>query len=579
MIFDESGRLSVVLQSGVNVTLRSGSIGSTGGDYYRATLKFDGVFRIYTRPKLQNNGSWVQAWYVPNDICSDIKGDWGGGSCGFNSYCLHDKNGRPTCDCLPGFSPVDPDNKLNGCKQNLTQNCEAAGGSNPEDLYQKGEVSNIFWPVSANFEKMDSLNEDVCWQSCLYDCNCVVAVHKEGTCWKKKMPVSNGRADWSIHGKTMVKVPKYDASSGMPPFQDAIREKKKNQGTLILVGSILLGSSVFLNFLFAALISLVRSSSRPKRKNITRSSSILETNICLLSYEELKQATDGFREELGRGAFATVYKGALSSSSSETQVAVKKFDRLGQEGEREFKTETRTIAMTHHKNLVRLIGFCDEGPNKLLVYEFMSNGTLASFLFGSSITPDWKTRIQMAFGIARGLMYLHEECSTQIIHCDIKPQNVLLDDSLTAKISDFGLAKLLRSDQSRTLTAIRGTKGYVAPEWFRSAPITAKVDVYSYGVVLLEIISCRKCVDFQTENEEEAILIAWAYDCYEGHRLDKLVENDDDARNDMTRLEKLVMVAVWCIQEDPSLRPSMRNVTQMLEGVVEVPMPPCPFPS
>ena len=151
--------------------------------------------------------------------------------------------------------------------------------------------------------------------------------------------------------------------------------------------------------------------------------------------------------------------------------------------------------MTHHKNLVRLIGFCDEGPHKLLVYEFMCNGTLASFLFGSS-APDWKIRTQMAFGVARGLMYLHEECSTQIIHCDIKPQNVLLDDSFTARISDFGLAKLLMSDQTRTLTAIRDMTGYIAPEWFRNKPITAKVDIYSYGVMLLEIISCRKCIDF-----------------------------------------------------------------------------------
>ena len=577
VIFDELGHLYVVLQSGDNVTLKSGSAESTGGYYYRATLDFDGVFRIYTRPKLQSNGSWVPFWYVPKDICSEIGGDLGGGSCGFNSYCVPDSSGRPACECLPGFFPADPHNKLNGCKHNLTQKCEA-GGSNMEDLYQKREVSNLFWPSSANFEKKESLSEDLCWTSCLYDCNCVVAVHKEGTCRKKKMPLSNGRVDWSTRGKTLVKVPRYDAFSGETPFRDPIREKKKEQGTFILVGSILLGSSVFLNFLLVAAISLVRSYPSQKRRELTRASSILETNIRSFTYEELKQAADGFREELGRGAFGTVYKGVLSSSSSGTQVAVKKLDKLVQEGEREFKTEVRTIAMTHHKNLVRLIGFCDEGPHKLLVYEFMCNGTLASFLFGSS-APDWKIRTQMAFGVARGLMYLHEECSTQIIHCDIKPQNVLLDDSFTARISDFGLAKLLMSDQTRTLTAIRGTKGYVAPEWFRSKPITAKVDVYSYGVMLLEIISCRKCIDFQTENEEEAILTDWAYDCYRGHRLDKLVENDDDARNDMRRLEKLVMVAIWCIQEDPSLRPSMRNVTQMLEGVVEVPMPPCPFPS
>ena len=151
------------------------------------------------------------------------------------------------------------------------------------------------------------------------------------------------------------------------------------------MGSILLGSSVFLNFLLAAAIPLHRSYSNQKRHKLTRASSILETNLRSFTYEELKQATDGFREELGRATFGTVYKGVLSSSSSGTQVAVKKLDKLGQEGEREFKTEARTIAMTHHKNLGSLIGFCDEGPHKLLVYEFMCNGTLASFLFGSSM--------------------------------------------------------------------------------------------------------------------------------------------------------------------------------------------------
>lgn len=300
-------------------------------------------------------------------------------------------------------------------------------------------------------------------------------------------------------------------------------------------------------------------------------------NLRLFTYEELREATDGFREEVGKGAFGIVYKGIISSLTSTILVAVKKLDRLTQEGEKEFKAEASAIGKTHHKNLVRLLGFCDEGSNRLLVYEFMSNGTLASFVFGIS-RPDWNKRLQMAYGIARGLMYLHEECSIQIIHCDIKPQNILLDDSFTAKISDFGLAKLLMTDQTRTNTGIRGTKGYVAPEWFRSTPVTAKVDVYSYGVMLLEIICCRKNIEMERENEEEIILTDWVYDCYKEKMLAKLVENDEEARNDMKRVERLVMVAIWCIQEDPSLRPSMKKVIQMLEGVVEVSIPPCPCP-
>ncbi|KAF5800226.1 putative protein kinase RLK-Pelle-SD-2b family [Helianthus annuus] len=161
---------------------------------------------------------------------------------------------------------------------------------------------------------------------------------------------------------------------------------------------------------------------------------------------------------------------------------MKKLNKAFQDGEKEFQTEVNAIAKTHHKNLVELLGYCDDGDQRLLIYEYMSNGTLAGFLFGD-MRPRWKLRSHIAVGIAKGLAYLQEECSTQVIHCDIKPQNILLEDCYNAKISDFGLAKLLMMDQSRTSTGIRGTKGFVAPEWFRNTPVTVMVDVYSFGVL------------------------------------------------------------------------------------------------
>ncbi|PRQ35231.1 putative protein kinase RLK-Pelle-SD-2b family [Rosa chinensis] len=205
----------------------------------------------------------------------------------------------------------------------------------------------------------------------------------------------------------------------------------------------------------------------------------------------------------------------------------------------------------------------------------MSNGTLASFLFGDT-RPNWCQRRQIALGIARGLLYLHEECSNQIVHCDIKPQNILLDDSFTARISDFGLAKLLRLDQTRTITGIRGTKGYVAPEWFKNLPITAKVDVYSFGILLLEIICCRKKFDEEAEDAVQIILADWAYDCYKHKKLHLLLEKNDEAIEDIKMMEKYVMIAMWCIQENPSLRTTMKKTFQMLEGTVEVSKPPDP---
>ncbi|XP_048141681.1 G-type lectin S-receptor-like serine/threonine-protein kinase LECRK1 [Rhodamnia argentea] len=185
---------------------------------------------------------------------------------------------------------------------------------------------------------------------------------------------------------------------------------------------------------------------------------------------------------------------------------------------------------------------------------------------------NWDVKMGLALHIARGLLYLHEECETQIIHCDVKPQNILIDDNLQAKISDFGLSKLLKPDQTNTTTGVRGTKGYVAPEWHKNMPVTVKVDIYSFGVVLLEIICSRRNVDWSLP-EEEAVLEEWVYSCFQAGELDKLV---DYQTIDKKQLDRMVKVALWCILEEPSLRPSMRKVLLMLEGTVDVPIPPCP---
>ena len=293
------------------------------------------------------------------------------------------------------------------------------------------------------------------------------------------------------------------------------------------------------------------------------------------TFSELEKATNGFKDQVGKGAFGTVFKGVILSDSwrTNTVVAIKRLERVIADGEREFRNEVRVIGKTHHRNLVKLLGYCHEGSNRLLVSEYMKQGSLADFLFKSEEKPSWEERIGIALDIAKGIVYLHEECETQIIHCDIKPENILMDDHNLAKIADFGLAKLLMPHQTRTYTGLRGTRGYWAPEWHRNMAITVKADVYSFGIMFLEIVCCRRSIKMDV-SEEKVVLANWVYDCFMSGQLENLVEEDE---ND--HVEKMVKLGLWCIQEEPSLRPSMKKVCLMLEGIIEIPDPPNPITS
>ncbi|KAI3879994.1 hypothetical protein MKX03_020402 [Papaver bracteatum] len=569
-VFKDSGDIYIASGNGSILNLTWSSIIPSSGLYYRETLDFDGVFTQYSYPKTSSGSiqNWTIERILPENICLSVFSRFGSGVCGYSSYCDITANGKPTCLCPPGYELLDPNNKYGGCRPMLMlQGCQEKDTSNPENLFEFKTLENVEWPLS-DYDKLDSYNETECRSSCMNDCNCAVAVLLQGSCWKKRLPLPNGRLDTSVKRIALIKVRKDGGSQDTGPGKD--------RSTLVLILSLLLGSSVFFSFIFLAAIFLVFFFMNKKLSKRNQSSSALRSNLRSFTYQELEEATDGFKEELGRGAFGIVYKGFIKEMGSTNSIAVKKLDKVFQEGEKEFKSEVSAIGQTHHRNLVRLLGFCDEGQHRLLAYEFMSNNSLAYHLFGIS-KPDWNQRVQIAFGIARGLMYLHEECSNQIIHCDIKPQNILLDDSFTARISDFGLAKLLMTNQTRTLTGIRGTRGYVAPEWFRNVPISAKVDVYSFGVMLLEIICCRKGLELDLGEEDKKIILTdWAYECFKQGKLQDLVD-DDDVINDMVTFKRLVMIAIWCIQEEPSLRPSMKKVTQMLEGVVEISVPPCPY--
>ncbi|XP_024159152.1 G-type lectin S-receptor-like serine/threonine-protein kinase RLK1 [Rosa chinensis] len=569
--FNSSGYMYVLRENGEKLTIKEAETVSARSFYLRATLNFDGVFAQYSHPR-DSSGNWSVVWSVPDNICN-MEVASGLGVCGYNSICTL-QGQRPTCACPKGYSLLDPNDPYGNCKPDFIQGCEEDKLSPTNDIYEVQMLNNTDWPLS-DFMQLNPSTPESCNQSCFEDCLCAVAIYRVETCWKKKLPLSNGRVDSGLNSQAFIKVRKGNLTLPVPQPPNPDDKKRKNQTTLIRVGSALLGTSIFANVMLSAIVCMGFFFIY-RKKHVRPNQNVLDSNLRSFSYEELKEATNGFNEELGKGAFGVVYKGILQIGSG-VPVAVKKLDFVVQDSEKEFKTELKIIGQTHHKNLVRLVGYCDEGQERLLVYEFLSNGTLANFLFADT-KPSWKQRIDIAYGVAKGLLYLHEECSTQIIHCDIKPQNILLDDYYNARIADFGLAKLLMMNQSQTQTAIRGTNGYVAPEWFRNLPITTKVDVYSFGVVLLEVICCRRSVDMENVSEERAILTDWVYDRYLEGVWDAIVDNEMEALHEKTKLERFVMVALWCIQEDPTLRPTMRKVVHMLEGVVEVHVPPCPSP-
>ncbi|KAJ9168661.1 hypothetical protein P3X46_020158 [Hevea brasiliensis] len=285
------------------------------------------------------------------------------------------------------------------------------------------------------------------------------------------------------------------------------------------------------------------------------------------TYQELKVATGDFKKKLGGGGFGSVFEGTLQNGD---KIAVKRLDAMGQ-GTKEFLAEVKTIGSIHHVNLVKLIGFCAEKLQRLLVYEYMCNGSLDKWIFckESLASLDWQIRRTIVLDIAKGLAYLHEECRQRIVHLDIKPQNILLDEKLRAKISDFGLCKLIDRDQSQVVTTMRGTPGYLAPEFLSSA-ITEKADVYSFGILVMEVVCGKKNLERSQPEEFVHLLPIFMRKAEE----DQLVVMVDGSSQDMqlhnSEAVQVMKVAIWCLQSDYKRRPSMSDVVKVLEGNLDV---------
>ncbi|KAJ9146021.1 hypothetical protein P3X46_028341 [Hevea brasiliensis] len=560
-----------------DVTLTGEYIMAYSNDYAEGTniLRFlkldsDGNLRIYS--SALGSGTTTMRWAALTDQCQVF------GYCGNLGICSYnDSSSNPICGCpSENFEPVDVNDSRKGCKRKVEiENCPGSATMLEMDhakflTYQPELSSQVF-----------SVGISACRLNCLVSSSCVASTSLSdgtGLCYLKTPEFVSGYQNPSLPSTSYVKV-----CGPVQPNPSANLQIDGNSKGRLHVWLVILVVVVTLVGLVAIESGLwwwcCRNS--PKFGSLSAQYALLEYASgapVQFSYNDLNRATKGFKEKLGAGGFGAVYKGILANK---TVVAVKRLEGIEQ-GEKQFRMEVATISSTHHLNLVRLIGFCSEGRHRLLVYEFMKNGSLDNFLFNtdeqSGKLLNWEHRFNIALGTARGITYLHEECRDCIVHCDIKPENILLDENYNSKVSDFGLAKLInpKDHRYRTLRSVRGTRGYLAPEWLANLPVTSKSDVYSYGMVLLELVSGRRNFEILDEPNRKKVSL-WAYEEFEKGNVKAIVDKrlvDQDV--DMEQATRAIQVSFWCIQEQPSQRPMMGRVVQMLEGITEIEKPPAP---
>ncbi|KAK4734079.1 hypothetical protein R3W88_008340 [Solanum pinnatisectum] len=288
------------------------------------------------------------------------------------------------------------------------------------------------------------------------------------------------------------------------------------------------------------------------------------------SWRELQLATDNFSEKnvLGQGGFGKVYKGVLNDG---IKVAVKRLtDYESPGGDAAFQREVEMISVAVHRNLLRLIGFCTTPTERLLVYPYMQNLSVAYRLrelkLGEPVL-NWPTRKRVAVGTARGLEYLHEHCNPKIIHRDVKAANVLLDEDFEAVVGDFGLAKLVDVKKTNVTTQVRGTMGHIAPEYLSTGKSSEKTDVFGYGIMLLEIVTGQRAIDFsRLEDEDDVLLLDHVRKLQRDKRLDAIVDHNLNKNYELDEVEMMIQVALLCTQASPEDRPAMSEVVRMLEG-------------
>jgi hypothetical protein len=544
--------------------------------YSRLFVNHSGELQRFTW--IDTSQIWNKFWYAPKDQCDSYK------ECG--DYGICDTNSSPVCKCLNGFEPRNPDawqlrDGSGGCLRKNVLNCINDGFL---------PLKNMKLPESSSSFVDEKINLRECEKMCLRNCSC------RGY---SSVNISNGGSGCAIWISDLVDMRQYAVAEGGQDFY--IRMSASDLGSVgsptkhrkvIMAISITAAIAVLLSVFALYFVYQRRKLQAMQSENIEHKGShershdfLLTENVIprkheysgetttedldlpLYDFNTIAMSTNSFSDnnKLGEGGFGIVYKGVLVEGQA---IAVKRLSKNSGQGVEEFKNECRLIAKLQHRNLVRLLGCCVEIEEKMLIYEYMENRSLDSILFHKekSALLDWKTRFNIICGIARGLLYLHQDSRFRIIHRDLKASNILLDKEMTPKISDFGMARIFGGDQTEANTMrVVGTYGYMAPEYAMDGLFSAKSDVFSFGVLVLEIVSGKKNRGFYYMNNQENLLgYAWKL-----WREEKGIEMIDSATSNSYSSDELlrcVQVGLLCVQEHAEDRPTMATVVLMLNS-------------
>ncbi|XP_076906611.1 G-type lectin S-receptor-like serine/threonine-protein kinase SD2-5 [Bidens hawaiensis] len=513
-----------------------------------------------------NSGS--NNWIVVANLLMDIDvGECGYPlACGRNSICLADKQ----CSCT-GFDGFDYFRAVNNRQLNLGCSAITPLSCNSIQDHHFIQLENVkhFTFYSGIFD-MVGVSMETCKQACLNNCSCKAAFFQHhfnsanGECYLPSELFTMNTVITYYNVSAFIKVQNVTS----PPQVATFAGSKDHSSPQVarVVGSTIGSFVLFLLVVIGCITYVVH-----KRKGDTEMEEDYLDQVpgmpTRFSYEELRIATNDFRKKLGEGEFGSVFEGTLADGA---KIAVKCLEGLSHI-KKSFLAEVQSIGSIHHVNLVRLHGFCTWKSQRFLVYDFMSNGSLDKWIYHGvrDHVLGWECRKKIILDIAKGLAYLHEDCRQKIVHLDIKPQNILLDNDFNAKVSDFGLSKLIDKTQTEVMTTIKGTPGYIAPEWWSSI-ITEKVDVYSFGIVLLEILCGMKNFD-RSLPEESWHLLSVFQKCWEqGTLLEMVDEHSEDMQINGAEVVEMMKMASWCLQTDYTRRPSMSSVVKVLEGGMSV---------